>query len=773
MVMKRKLITAILAMWVAGCARPGLRPEEKPRSPVVDGPRVEAILINGGSKKKSNYHSHLVHLRRLTRLLVESGVAKKNITIFASDGQDQAPDLAIREQGRFREHWLIKGTDLDKLVGPPVHYINTTVKGMRLLPAKKAALEAWFYFRAAELGPGDTLLLFVTDHGHKGDAKKDATIALWGEKLSVSELAAMLDSLDPQVQVILWMSQCYSAAFTRAIYREEETLRGNVCGFFSTLEDRQAWGCYPEARDDREGLGHSMRFLDELHPGAKLSVAHDRVVITDRTPDVPYRSSEDFLRRLLEREAQKQKKSADGLADKLLEEAWKNAARFERQLETVDHLARRAGLDPPRFLRDLQSTQMQLAKRKRQSQTYKKRWGECLADLRKLKLTHFCTQHVRWKAKKFELLLKKHKLKSGSDQENEESRVALLEKLLEDFGSYLDRYPQVAQRMSVLFDKRQAAADLSIRMQVREGVILRMRTILQSIAGEMLAEKDPNLLAGLDRLRVCEGWALPGGPPTPHEPVRPEAAVLPSLADDVATLEKVQPSWLGVRYRPESEQFRKEHKLPAGAVVVRSVVAGSAAEQAGIQRGDTIFGTSQEPFKETGSLRELVMLSQPEKPIKLKLLHAGKRRTVTVTLTPYPEYIPAEPKPPEAGQPAPSLLGLKAYEGRLPEKNSPVLLVFFTTWCGPCKRAMGDLVSWEQKHGVPVVLVSNEEEEKMAKWSADWKKPRPGRIALDPRGLVTDAYKASSYPTFVLLDKDGKIKEIKKGYSNEAGLPTP
>ena len=769
---KRTLTTAVLAIWIAGCARPGLRPAEKSRTPVAAGPRVEAILINGGSKKKSNYHSHLVHLRRLTRVLVESGVPEKNITIFASDGQDQAPDLAIREPGRFKDHWMIKDTDLDKLVGPPVHYMNTTVEGMRLLPAKKAALQAWFHFRAGELGPKDTLLLYVTDHGHRGNAKQDATIALWGEKLGVSELAAMLDSIDPRVRVILWMSQCYSAAFARAVYREEETLRGNVCGFFSTLENRPAWGCYPEARDDREGLGHSMRFLDELRPGARLSAAHDRVVLTDRTPDVPHRSSDDFLRRLLEREAKKQKKNLDGLADKLLEEAWKNADRFKPQLETVDSLARRAGIIPPRFLRDLQPIQMQLAKHKRRGQTYKKRWGECLADLRKLKLTHFSTQHVRWKAKKFELLLKKHKLKGGSDQEKEKSRVALLEKLLEDFGTYLDRYPLVVRRMSVLFDKRQAAADLSIRMQVREGAILRMRTILQSIAGEVLAEKEPNLLAGLDRLRVCEGWALPGNPPTSQAPER-EAAALPPLDDDLAELEKIRPSWLGVRYRPENDKFKKEHKLPAGAVVVRSVVPGSAAEQAGIQRGDTLFGTPQAPFKETGALREMVMLSPPEKPVKLNLLHAGKRRTAAVTLTPYPEHIPAETGPPAAGQPAPSLLGLKAFEGQIPEENSPVLLVFFSTWCGPCKRAMESLVSWEQKHGVPVVLVSSEEEERMARWTADWKKPRPKRIALDPRGLVTDAYQASAYPTFILLDKDGKIKEIKKGYSNEAGLPQP
>jgi thiol-disulfide isomerase/thioredoxin len=765
-----KLTIAFLAVWIGGCARPDLRPSAGPIEP---GSRIQAILINGGSKKKSNYHSHLVHVRRLTRLLIESGVPKNNITIFASDGPDEAPDLAIREPGRFREHWLIQDTDLDKLLGPPVHHVNSTVEGLRLLPAKKAALQTWFQLRAGQLGPGDTLLIFVTDHGQRGGKGKEATISLWDEKLPVSDLVSLLDSLDPEVQVILWMSQCYSAAFARAIYRDGEVLRGNVCGFFSTLQDRPAWGCYPEARDDREGLGHAMRFLDELRPGSRLSAAHDRVVITDRTPDVPHRSSDHFLKRLLEREAEKQKKGTDELTDKLLEEAWKQTARFAPRLETIDRLARRAGIEPPRSLRDLQAIRMQLAKQKRHGRTYKQRWGECLTDLRKLELSHFTTQHVRWKAKKFEQLLKKHGHKSGSEGENEDVRVELLEKLLEDFGTYLQRYPRVKQRMEVLSGRSREAADLSIRMQVREGAVLRMQMLLESIAGEVLAEKNPNLLAGLDRLRVCEGWALPGKPPGPSRYGGSQPADLPPLSRDLAKLEELRPSWLGVRYKPETKEFRKEHRLPTGAVMVRSVVPGSAAEKAGIRRGDTLFGTPKKPFEQPGSLRETVMLSPSDKPLELQLLRAGRRLTVAARLTPYPEHIPAEPGPPLAGQPAPSLLGLEALEGQLPEENSPVLLVFFSTWCGPCKRAMPALVSWAQKNKVPVVLVSSETREKMADWAAAWNQPRPARIALDPRGLVTDAFKASAYPTFVLLDGKGKIKDVKKGFSTEAGLPRP
>src|SRR5207247_1591743 len=66
------------------------------------------------------------------------------------------------------------------------------------------------------LRPGDTLLVYVTDHGSKNDKDTaDNRIVLWGEKesISVKELAQLTDQLDPGVRVVALMSQCFSGSF--------------------------------------------------------------------------------------------------------------------------------------------------------------------------------------------------------------------------------------------------------------------------------------------------------------------------------------------------------------------------------------------------------------------------------------------------------------------------------------------------------------------------------------------------------------------------------
>jgi thiol-disulfide isomerase/thioredoxin len=749
------------ATLLCGCPAPKVVKPVVPEE--VTRPRIEAILINGGHRHKSNYYSHLAHVRRLTKLLRAAGVEKQRITIMASDGPNPAADLAVREPGQFQDHWLIKGTELGSLLGSPVMQINSTVAGMRLLPAKQATLQTWFQLRAGELKPGDTLLVQVTDHGFRGnDVNPDATIALWGEKLPVSDFEALLDGLDPGVRVILWMSQCYSAAFARAIYKEAGELRGNVCGFFSTTADRVAWGCYPEARDDHQGLGHSMRFLDELRPGGSLGRAHDRVLITDRTPNVPHRTSDHFLASLIKK---------DDHADRLLEEAWKEPGRWSQQLQTIDRLSRRLGLKPPRFLKDLTGVETQLTKHQGRSRTYKKRWSECLRDLRRLNMTSFTGDRKVWQAKTLEGLLKKHGHPGGIDEEDEQARVDLIEKLIADFKAFIEENAELNQRISALHDKHSRAADINLRLQVRQGIILRIRTILSSVAGEVLASKNPESLEGLKRLRACEGFTLPGEPASPVAE-RPEPPVLPALADDLKQLDAVQPAWLGVRYGPEHLSLIEKHKLGAGAVVVRSVIAGSAAEQAGIQRGDTLIGQVGRPFQEPGALREVVMISKPGQQLALEIIRRGKRRTVQIRLQPFPDAVPKLPDKPKVGQDAPPLAGLLPLRGKLPPEKSPVLLVFFATWCGPCKGAYQPLVEWEKEHGIPVVLVSSETEEVVEEFLLKWTKPLPGRVALDLRGLVTDSFSAGKYPTFVLV-KEGKIQAVQQGYTKSKGLTFP
>jgi thiol-disulfide isomerase/thioredoxin len=386
-------------------------------------------------------------------------------------------------------------------------------------------------------------------------------------------------------------------------------------------------------------------------------------------------------------------------------------------------------------------------------------------------MTLFVDDRKVWQAKTLEGLLKKHGHSFGTEEQDEQARVGLIEKLIAEFKAFVGKDAELNRRLTALHEKRGRAADINLRLQVRQGILLRIRTILRSVAGEVLAAKSPKHREGLQRLRACEDFALPGEPPSPAA-ATPEPPILPALADDLDQLDAVQPAWLGVRYGPEHPSLQEKHKLGAGAVVVRSVVAGSAAEEAGILRGDTIVGTPGRPFREPGALRELVMLAKPGQQTALEIIRRGKRRTVQVRLHPFPDQVPRLPDKPVVGQDAPPLLDLLPLRGKLPPADSPVLLVFFSTWCGPCKAAYQPLIEWEKQNNIPVVLVSSESEELVEEFLARWTKPIPGRVALDPRGLVTDSFSAGKYPTFVLV-REGKIRAVQQGYSKSRGLKIP
>jgi thiol-disulfide isomerase/thioredoxin len=139
------------------------------------------------------------------------------------------------------------------------------------------------------------------------------------------------------------------------------------------------------------------------------------------------------------------------------------------------------------------------------------------------------------------------------------------------------------------------------------------------------------------------------------------------------------------------------------------------------------------------------------------------------------------------GQPAPELRSVKGWKNTPPIKLSDlrgkvVLLDFWGTWCGPCLSAMPDLMKlYDELHasGLEIVAVHDDSvesiaamDEALAKVRDNFWKDRelPFRIALDGggnapvpgsglycRGATTALYGITSFPTTVLIDRDGKI----------------
>jgi peroxiredoxin len=98
------------------------------------------------------------------------------------------------------------------------------------------------------------------------------------------------------------------------------------------------------------------------------------------------------------------------------------------------------------------------------------------------------------------------------------------------------------------------------------------------------------------------------------------------------------------------------------------------------------------------------------------------------------------------------------------QRGKPVLLEVFASWCGACEHAapmVDEVYRDAQKSGVVFVGVSVDSDARAAKrvqeaWPIDYP------VAVDD-GRVQRAYGVSLLPTFVLIDRDGKVKHTTSG----------
>jgi cytochrome c biogenesis protein CcmG, thiol:disulfide interchange protein DsbE len=130
---------------------------------------------------------------------------------------------------------------------------------------------------------------------------------------------------------------------------------------------------------------------------------------------------------------------------------------------------------------------------------------------------------------------------------------------------------------------------------------------------------------------------------------------------------------------------------------------------------------------------------------------------------------------PKEGTPA-QAFSLQLVDGdghfRLAEqRGKPVLMEVFASWCGACERAapmLQDVYREATQQGVVVVGVSIDDDARAAQQVArSWPIPYP--VALDD-GSVKRGYGVSLVPTFVLIDRDGTIKNVASGVPSRRTL---
>ena len=113
---------------------------------------------------------------------------------------------------------------------------------------------------------------------------------------------------------------------------------------------------------------------------------------------------------------------------------------------------------------------------------------------------------------------------------------------------------------------------------------------------------------------------------------------------------------------------------------------------------------------------------------------------------------------------------LKSYSGKnikLSEYRGQVVLMnFWASWCGPCRQEMpllNDLHKKYKKLGFTVMGVNVEEDSSKArKIVKDIKIKFP--VLFDTQNKVSELYQVSAMPSSVIIDRDGNVRYLHKGY---------
>ena len=122
---------------------------------------------------------------------------------------------------------------------------------------------------------------------------------------------------------------------------------------------------------------------------------------------------------------------------------------------------------------------------------------------------------------------------------------------------------------------------------------------------------------------------------------------------------------------------------------------------------------------------------------------------------------------PSAAAPDFTLRTMNGPNLRLSEQRGRVVMVnFWATWCGPCRQELPQLNRLYEKYRASgfVMLGVNLDEDVRKAAEVAGKLGVTFPVLLDSEKTVSKLYDVSTMPSTVLIDRDGKVRHVHRGY---------
>ena len=123
----------------------------------------------------------------------------------------------------------------------------------------------------------------------------------------------------------------------------------------------------------------------------------------------------------------------------------------------------------------------------------------------------------------------------------------------------------------------------------------------------------------------------------------------------------------------------------------------------------------------------------------------------------------------ELSGPAPDFT-LKSRDGsnvRLSDlRGQVVMLNFWASWCGPCRQEMPILDDLYKRYGKAGFVLLGVNVEQDSSLGEKYLKDTPVKFPIlwDPTSKVSQLYTVDAMPSTVMIDRDGKMRYLHRGY---------